>query len=116
LAAGICLPRLRRRTRSVIGEPHYCSKTRNGKFVVKRKTQAKRLVRKLKAIRLRSSSSTPLRIWLGVAAGFGYARIVRTQVSLRKDTSLAGALSAKPCGNSSRDHRDSPCPLLVLVA
>ena len=31
--------------------PHYCSKTRNGKFVVKRKTQAKRLVRKLKAIR-----------------------------------------------------------------
>jgi hypothetical protein len=31
--------------------PHYCSKTRNGKFAVKRKTQAKRLVRKLKAIR-----------------------------------------------------------------
>ena len=31
--------------------PHYCSKTRNGKFVVKRKTQTKRLVRKLKAIR-----------------------------------------------------------------
>ena len=34
-----------------LGFTHYCSKTRNGKFVVKRKTQAKRLVRKLKAIR-----------------------------------------------------------------
>jgi RNA-directed DNA polymerase len=29
----------------------HCSKTRNGKFVVKRKTQAKRLVRKLEAVR-----------------------------------------------------------------
>jgi hypothetical protein len=34
-----------------LGFTHYCSKTRSGKFVVKRKTQVKRLVRKLKAIR-----------------------------------------------------------------
>jgi len=34
-----------------LGFTHYCSKTRNGKFVVKRKTQAKRLLRKLKTIR-----------------------------------------------------------------
>jgi RNA-directed DNA polymerase len=38
-------------TFNFLGFTHYCSKTRNGKFVVKRKTQAKRLVRKLKAIR-----------------------------------------------------------------
>jgi len=38
-------------TFNFLGFTHYCSKTRNGKFVVKRKTQAKRLARKLKAIR-----------------------------------------------------------------
>jgi group II intron reverse transcriptase/maturase len=38
-------------TFNFLGFTHYCSKTRNGKFVVKRKTQAKRLVRKLKVIR-----------------------------------------------------------------
>ena len=38
-------------TFNFLGFTHYCSKTRNGRFVVKRKTQAKRLVRKLKAIR-----------------------------------------------------------------
>jgi RNA-directed DNA polymerase len=38
-------------TFNFLGFTHYCSKTRNGKFVVKRKTQAKRLVRKLKEIR-----------------------------------------------------------------
>src|SRR5208283_3230051 len=34
-----------------LGFTHYCGKTRRNKFMVKRKTQAKRLVRKLKAIR-----------------------------------------------------------------
>jgi RNA-directed DNA polymerase len=43
--------RRRPKTFNFLGFTHYCSKTRNGKFVVKRKTQAKRLVRKLKAIR-----------------------------------------------------------------
>lgn len=38
-------------TFNFLGFTHYCSKTRNGKLVVKRKTQAKRRVRKLKAIR-----------------------------------------------------------------
>ena len=47
-----------------------------------------------------------------VAAGFGYARIVRTQVSLRKDTSLAGALSAKqasPDENKRQTVRGGDC-------
>jgi len=34
-----------------LGLKHYCAKTRKNKFMVKRKTQAKRLARKLKAIR-----------------------------------------------------------------
>jgi group II intron reverse transcriptase/maturase len=34
-----------------LGFTHYCSATRSGKFMVKRKTQAKRLTRKLKALR-----------------------------------------------------------------
>ena len=50
-------------TFNFLGFTHYCSKTRNGKFVVKRKTQAKRLVRKLKAIRedMLDRMHTPLR-------------------------------------------------------
>src|SRR5215469_18967544 len=38
-------------TFSFLGFTHYCGKTRSGKFVVKRKTQVKRMVRKLKEIR-----------------------------------------------------------------
>ena len=34
-----------------LGFTHYCGRTRSGRFVVKRKTQAKRMVRKLKAVR-----------------------------------------------------------------
>jgi hypothetical protein len=34
-----------------LGFTHYCAKTRKNKFMVKRKTQAKRLARKLKASR-----------------------------------------------------------------
>jgi hypothetical protein len=48
---GETVRRLHPETFNFLGFTHYCSKTRNGKFVVKRKTQAKRLVRKLKAIR-----------------------------------------------------------------
>ncbi len=33
-----------------LGFTHYCAKTRKNKFMVKRKTQAKRLARKLKVI------------------------------------------------------------------
>ena len=42
-------------TFNFLGFTHYCSKTRTGKFVVKRKTQAKRLVRKLKTIHDRAA-------------------------------------------------------------
>jgi group II intron reverse transcriptase/maturase len=43
--------RRRPETFDFLGFTHYCGKTRTNKFVVKRKTQAKRLVRKLKTIR-----------------------------------------------------------------
>jgi hypothetical protein len=46
-----------------LGFTHYRGKTRSGKFVVKRKTQAKRLVRKLKEIReeMRQRTHAPVR-------------------------------------------------------
>jgi hypothetical protein len=47
-----------------------------------------------------------------VAVGLGHTRIVRTQVSLRKDTSLAGALSAKqasPDENKRQTVRGGRC-------
>jgi group II intron reverse transcriptase/maturase len=46
-AAGLRRPE----TFDFLGFTHYCSETRGGRFMVKRKTQAKRMVRKLKALR-----------------------------------------------------------------
>jgi RNA-directed DNA polymerase len=37
-----------------LGFTHYCDKTRNGRFIVRRKTQRKRMIRKLKELRLES--------------------------------------------------------------
>ncbi len=37
--------------KQVLNLPHYCDKTRGGRFTVKKKTQAKRMIRKLKALR-----------------------------------------------------------------
>jgi group II intron reverse transcriptase/maturase len=50
-------------TFSFLGFTHYCGKTRSGKFVVKRKTQVKRMVRKLKEIReeMRRRMHAPVR-------------------------------------------------------
>lgn len=53
------LPALRRQQRgerrsetfAFLGFTHYCGWTRDGRFIVKRKTQSKRLTRKLKALR-----------------------------------------------------------------
>jgi hypothetical protein len=39
------------RSSNCIGFTHYCGWTRDGKFIVKHKTQSKRLTRKLKALR-----------------------------------------------------------------
>jgi RNA-directed DNA polymerase len=38
-------------TFAFLGFTHYCGWTRDGRFIVKRKTQSKRLTRKLKALR-----------------------------------------------------------------
>jgi hypothetical protein len=39
-----------RETFAILGFTHYCGWTRDGRFIVKRKTQSKRLTRKLKAL------------------------------------------------------------------
>jgi len=63
------LPALRRKARgerrcetfAFLGFSHYCAKTRDGRFVVKRKTESRRLSRKLKTVRreLRRQMHTP---------------------------------------------------------
>ena len=42
----------RPKTFAFLGFTHYCGRTRDGRFVVKRKTQSKRLTVKLKALRV----------------------------------------------------------------
>jgi len=41
----------RPQTFAFLGFIHYCGKTRDGRFIVKHKTESKRLTRKLKAVR-----------------------------------------------------------------
>ncbi len=43
--------RARPETFDFLGFTHYCGKTREGRFIVQRKTQGKRMIRKLKALR-----------------------------------------------------------------
>ena len=58
-AAGLRRPE----TFDFLGFTHYCSETRGGRFTVKRKTQAKRMVRTLKALReeMAHRMHTPIR-------------------------------------------------------
>src|SRR5689334_1354625 len=53
----------RSETFDVLGFTHYCGETRSGRFMVKRKTQAKRMVRKLKILReeMTRRMHTPIR-------------------------------------------------------
>jgi RNA-directed DNA polymerase len=46
-----------------LGLTHFCGETRNGRFIVKRKTQRKRMIRKLKQLRLemRRRMHTPVK-------------------------------------------------------
>ena len=72
-----------------LGFTHYCGKTRKGRFVVKRKTQAKRLTRKLKAIRqeMKARLHAPVKVqhqWLcQVLRGhYGYYGVIFNSRSL----------------------------------
>src|SRR4051794_14330123 len=58
-AAGLRRPE----TFDFLGFTHYCGETRSGRFMVKRKTQAKRMVRKLKILReeMARRMHTPIR-------------------------------------------------------
>src|SRR5215472_5871118 len=49
--------------RHFLGLTHFCGETRNGRFIVKRKTQRKRMIRKLKQLRLemRRRMHTPVK-------------------------------------------------------
>ena len=58
-AAGLRRPE----TFDFLGFTHYCSETRGGRFTVKRKTQAKRMARKLKALREEMAHRMHTPIW-----------------------------------------------------
>jgi RNA-directed DNA polymerase len=51
LLVGYCLGIGSERRLAFLGFTHYCGLTRNGRFIVKHKTQSNRLTRKLKEIR-----------------------------------------------------------------
>jgi RNA-directed DNA polymerase len=60
-----------------LGFTHYCSKTRSGRFMVKKKTQSKRMIRKLKALRseMKGCLHLPVREYYGVI--FNYRSMER---------------------------------------
>ena len=85
-AAGLRRPE----TFDFLGFTHYCGKTRKGRFMVKRKTQAKRMTRKLTAIRqeMKARLHAPVKAqhqWLcQVLRGhYGYYGVIFNHRSLR---------------------------------
>lgn len=103
--------------------PHYCGTTRKGRFMVQRKTQRVRMVRKLKELRLemKKRQHEPLaeqRRWLasvlrGHYAYFGITGGRHYQVPPRRRALVAlGAASARTTPEASLGavHRD-PDPL-----
>ena len=99
-------------TFNFLGFTHYCSKTRNGKFVVKRKTQAKRLVRKLKAIRedMLDRMHTPVREqhrWLRqvLSGHYQYYGVIFNYRALRMFKDCVVRLWRKTLGKRSQKGR-----------
>jgi group II intron reverse transcriptase/maturase len=82
-----------------LGFTHYCDKTRSGRFTVKKKTQAKRMVRKLKTLRaeLKERLHLPVREqhqWLcQVLKGhYGYYGVIFNYRSMERFRHLVGKL------------------------
>jgi hypothetical protein len=107
-AAGLRRPE----TFSFLGFTHYCGKTRSGKFVVKRKTQAKRMVRKLKEIRagMRQRMHAPVREqhrWLcQVLRGhYRYYGVIFNSRALRAFQTCVVRLWRKTLGKRSQKGR-----------
>ena len=99
-------------TFNFLGFTHDRSKTRNGKFVVKRKTQAKRLVRKLKAIReeMLDRMHTPVREqhrWLRqvLRGHYQYDGVIFNYRSLRMFKDCVVRLWRKTLSNRSQKGR-----------
>ena len=99
-------------TFNFLGFTHYCGKTRNGRFMVKRKTQATRLVRKLKALRedMLRRMHTPVREqhrWLcQVLRGhYQYYGVIFTYSSLRAFKDCVVRLWRKTLGKRSQKGR-----------
>src|SRR3954449_6600884 len=97
-----------------LGFTHYCGRTRSGRFVVKRKTQAKRMVRKLKAVRqdLLHRMHAPVREqhrWLGqvLRGHYRYYGVIFNYRALRVFKDCVVRLWRKVLGKRSQKGRVS---------
>jgi group II intron reverse transcriptase/maturase len=97
-----------------LGFTHYCGRTRSGRFVVKRKTQAKRMVRKLKAVRqdMLHRMHAPVREqhrWLGqiLRGHYRYYGVIFNYRALRVFKDCVVRLWRKVLGKRSQKGRVS---------
>ena len=97
-----------------LGFTHYCGRTRSGRFVVKRKTQAKRMVRKLKAVRqdMLQRMHAPVREqhrWLGqiLRGHYRYYGVIFNYRALRVFKDCVVRLWRKVLGKRSQKGRVS---------
>ena len=105
-------------TFNFLGFTHYCSKTRNGKFVVKRKTQAKRLVRKLKEIReeMLDRMHTPGKraASLATAGTEGSLSVLWRHLQLPQPTHVQGLCRQALAKDAQQTQPKGPCDLGIL--
>jgi group II intron reverse transcriptase/maturase len=104
--------RRRPETFDFLGFTHYCGKTRANRFMVKRKTQAKRLVRKLKAVRdeMQRRMHAPVREqhrWLRqvLTGHYQYFGVIFNYRSLRVFKECVVRYWRKTLGNRSQKGR-----------
>jgi RNA-directed DNA polymerase len=97
-----------------LGFTHYCGRTRSGRFVVKRKTQAKRMVRKVKAVRqdMLHRMHAPVREqhrWLGqvLRGHYRYYGVIFNYRALRVFKDCVVRLWRKVLGKRSQKGRVS---------
>ena len=102
--------RRRPETFDFLGFTHYCGKTRTNRFTVKRKTQAKRLVRKLKAIRdeMQRRMHAPVQEqhrWLRQVLNGHYRRDLQLSITARVQGLRRQVLARKALGKRSQKGR-----------
>ena len=96
-----------------LGFTHYCDKTRSGRFTVKKKTQAKRMVRKLKTLRseMKERLHLPVREqhqWLcQVLKGhYGYYGVIFNYRSMERFRHLVANCGSMHCGGKVRGQSE----------